>query len=303
MSSEATASSSRNKQKLHFVTGKGGVGKSAVAAALAKRLSSEGHRVLLVELGNESYIGPSMGLSGRVGFEPRPLAENLHIAVWDAENCLRDYVLYLVKVERIYKLFFENKVMRSFIDVAPGLKELSILGKATSHIRNVGPSLDYDHIVIDSYSSGHTLALLKAPFALSEVVTRGPMGQQARAIGDVLKNPKNTFFYGVTLPEELPVTELIEFKSDFQRVLPIPLRIVVDKYIKTETSWKELQSKDILESPAGDFAQYLAFKLKTQEKQMTRLEAKEIFAKLPLYLESPEYAEMIDALSERLPNG
>jgi anion-transporting ArsA/GET3 family ATPase len=143
-----------------FVSGKGGVGKSLVAAALASGAAEVGRKTLLVETGDRSYYRDFLGLS-RVDHEPRPSGLGFDVALWSGESCLREYVLHLLKLERLYKIFFENKVMRALVNVAPGLGEIAILGKITSGVRKVGPPLNYDTIVVDMPATGHALALQK----------------------------------------------------------------------------------------------------------------------------------------------
>src|SRR6478609_844435 len=101
------------KQEIHFVTGKGGVGKSVVAAALALKLSRQGKKVLLVELGDQSFFKDFFELAD-VTFHPQLIKPNLSLALWTGESCLREYAQYLVKVESLAKLFFDNAVMRAF---------------------------------------------------------------------------------------------------------------------------------------------------------------------------------------------
>jgi anion-transporting ArsA/GET3 family ATPase len=76
------------KQEIHFVTGKGGVGKSVVAAALALKKSQEGKKVLLVELGDQSFFQDFFDLNS-VGFQPMQIRPNLSLALWTGEACLQ----------------------------------------------------------------------------------------------------------------------------------------------------------------------------------------------------------------------
>lgn len=210
---------------LHFMTGKGGVGKSAVSAALALSLASQGRRVLLVELRQKSYL--SHLLPGQQGhFYPQawgvPFAEQLPLqwSVWTGMDCLRDYALHLLKIPTVVDWFLENPVSKSLIQVAPGLAELSILGKATSHFRQVGPAMPFQDIVIDAFATGHFVSLLKAPQALGQVVSMGPMGEQSLAIDQCLKSAQ-TIFHCVSLPTEYSLQEsheIMQFlESDFQK--------------------------------------------------------------------------------------
>lgn len=215
-------------QEIIFVTGKGGVGKSAVAAALALKKSRQGMKTLLVELGSHSFFKDYFSLP-EVGFQPIQIKENLDVALWSGPECLKEYAKYLLKVESLYKLFFENSVTRSLINVAPGLSELAIMGKVTSGPRKVGPSLDYDCLVVDSYATGHFLALVKAPQGMAEAINFGPMGEQSRSIVKVLKDPLQCQYVVVSIPEELPVQEAIELDKSIENLVGIKTLHVMNK--------------------------------------------------------------------------
>jgi len=210
-----------------FVTGKGGVGKSAVAAAFAYRSSQLGKKTLLVELGDQSFYQDYFDLE-QVEYKPLQLRENFDIALWTGQESLKEYALHLIKVEALYRLFFENKVTRALISVAPALPELAILGKITSGPpRNVGPKMNYDCIVVDAYASGHFMALLQAPAGMAEAVGFGPMGEQSRSIQAVLANPDLCQYVVVSLPEELPVTEALELSEKIEKSVGVkPLHLL-----------------------------------------------------------------------------
>ncbi len=197
------------QQKIIFVTGKGGVGKSAVAAAIALKEAQSGQKTLLVELGYQSFYQDYFNLP-KVGYQPQKLKDNLDVALWSGPECLKEYAKHLLKVESLYKLFFENSVTKALIQVAPALSEIAILGKITSHPRKVGPPLNYDCLVIDAFATGHFLALMRAPHGMSEAIRFGPMGEQSRSIEKVLQDPKICQYFVVSFPEELPVVEGIE---------------------------------------------------------------------------------------------
>ena len=192
------------KQEIHFVTGKGGVGKSVVAAALAFKKSQEGKKVLLVELGDQSFYKDFFGLA-QVGYQPVQLRPQLSIALWTGEQCLQEYARHLIKVETLAKLFFENAIMRAFINVAPGLPELAILGKVTSGPRKHGPPLPFDCLVVDAFATGHFIALMEAPQGMAQAVQFGPMGEQSRSIDACLRNEELSRYHIVSLAEELPL--------------------------------------------------------------------------------------------------
>lgn len=219
------------QQKIYFVTGKGGVGKSTFAASLALKLSHSGLKTILVELGDQSYFQDYFSLSETVGFAPLKIDKNLDLALLTGADCLREYALHLLKMERLYKLFFENPISKSLVNVAPALKELAILGKITSAARKHGPPLKYDCVVVDGYASGHFMALMTAPNAMATAVPFGPMGEQSRGIHHVLIDKSICQYFIVSLPEELPMKETAELKRDLNTHLKVSAQVVMNKML------------------------------------------------------------------------
>lgn len=266
-------------QKLVFVSGKGGVGKSAVALAMALQKAKAGERVLLIELGSRSYYKDFLGLP-EVTYKPLKFKDNLDISLHSPEACLRDYILYFIRSEALFKLFFENKVARALIDVAPALAELSILGKLTSLSRHHGPAFEYDTLIIDGYATGHFLALLRAPKAMSEAIDFGPMSEQSLSIDRVLKNKDICEYHLVALPEEMPVLETEEFFSQLKSEFNIQPKILLNKMIP------HLQDEEMLSSSLPEsFEYYLAEQFKRQNifsQRLLKLDPK--LKKLPLVM-------------------
>lgn len=218
---------------IHFVSGKGGVGKSTAAVALALALARRtGGRTLLVELGSASFLANALKLGVQIGATPLNWRKDLDLALWSGSSCLREYALHFLKSETLYRIFFENGVSRSLIQVAPGLAEIAILGKITSgEPRNVGPKLEYNHIVVDCFASGHFLALLRSPFGLSQAIRFGPMGEQARSIIDVIRDPRSCSYHLVSLAEELPLQECIETQAQLGELLQVKSKIHCNKWL------------------------------------------------------------------------
>lgn len=215
--------------QIHFVSGKGGVGKSTFSLALAQYFAGQGYRTLLVELGSSGLIHTQLGRSVG-GFNSLKINDNLEISCWSGSACLREYILYLLKVEALYRLIFENKVSRALIDAAPGLSELAILGKLTSGPpRNVGPRFSYDRIVLDAYSTGHFLSLLRAPNGFSEAIRFGPIAEQAKSISQVIRNSEIAKYHLITLPEELPCVELLELITEIKQIIGIEPKIWMNR--------------------------------------------------------------------------
>jgi len=217
------------RMEITFVTGKGGVGKSAVAAAFAWSRAEAGKRTILVELGERSFYKDYFALPA-VTYKGQNLRKNLDVARWSGLESLHEYALYLLKVETLYRLFIENSVSTALINTAPGLSELAIVGKITSGPpRNVGPKLPYDCVVVDAFASGHFMALLRAPQGMASAVRIGPMGEQSRSIDRALKDAHLCHYYVVTTPEELPVVEGIELANDIQETLGLKPTLLLNR--------------------------------------------------------------------------
>lgn len=218
--------------EIHFVTGKGGVGKSAVAAAMALYSAKAGKKTLLVETGTQSFYTRYLGVVDRFGHLPTAWKPGCDVAFWTGESCLGEYARHLVKVDVLARLFLENPVAKTLIGVAPALSELAILGKLTSGPRQVGPRFEYDSVVFDAMSSGHFLAMLRAPLGMSELIQRGPMGIQSLEILKVLKDPKTTRYHLVALPERLPVEETLELTGEVHQTLGLKPSLYLNKWIE-----------------------------------------------------------------------
>lgn len=276
-----------------MVTGKGGVGKSTIAASYAISEARKGKRTLLVEIGDHSYY--QYVFKSQISFTPTEVEPRFSIAIWSGETCLREYVLYLLKIKKLVNLFFDNRVMRTFIKAAPALKELAVLGKITSGIRQWGPALNYDLIVVDGLSTGHFLALLKAPVGMSELIQSGPMGEHSRKMQEVLKNPNCCKYVIVALPEELPISETVELKNDLLKIFNVEASVICNKVYKPEIKMTDIPSAE------GDskksFTNFLNHYLKRQNEQLEVLQhGVGQFETWPLILSS-DATEVIEALT------
>lgn len=257
--------------KIVFVTGKGGVGKSTVAATIALQQAKRGRRVLLAELGDARYLSDLFSRDD-VDISPVKITEGLDLARFDVENCLRQYVTHYIRSARLYDLFFSNRVMRAFVRAAPALSELALLGKITSRERQVGPELPYDLIVIDCFATGHALALLRAPVEMRKIVTAGPMGKETATMNQVVRDTSSTRFVVVTLAEELPITETTELCTILKKEYGQTPSVVCNKLWQASLpkDWKATARDD---SQYARFETFLEKNLVRQTQQLERLRA------------------------------
>lgn len=284
-------------KKLIFVTGKGGVGKSALAAAIALKEARTGRRVCLAELGHESFYESFFETRG-ITYEPSEVIPQVHISLLSPEECLREYILHFLKVPKLYEIFFQNKVMKAFINAAPALPELTILGKLTSEIRGVFPS-DYEVWVVDCFSTGHAMALLRAPRGLSETFKVGPFNEQAKGIDSVISDPSIVKFILATLPEDLPVNETIELYEQLKTEFNADVSVICNQVSESGLSSAEKKQLDgeVKNSDAREFLQYITSKEERQKKYLQKLKEKfGSFVAMPLILKKSTGQELIDAM-------
>jgi anion-transporting ArsA/GET3 family ATPase len=208
-------------RRLVIVTGKGGVGKSTVSAALALLAARSGKRVLVCEVNAQERIAPLLGAppSGPVAREVRPGIFTVNVTPPEA---MREYGVMVLKFKTIYDAVFENRLVRYFLRVIPGLSELVMLGKILWEVKSEERGRPrWDLVILDAPATGHAVQLLRVPSALLDTVSSGPLRSDAEWMQAILVDPVRTALALVTLPEEMPVNEAIELDAQVRSVLGI----------------------------------------------------------------------------------
>lgn len=230
-------------KRLLIVSGKGGVGKSTVAAALAWKLSQRGLRTLAYEVNTDERISGLLGHKP-VGPDVTQLEENLWAVNARPQEALKEYALMIIKFERVYKAVFDNKLVRYFLRFVGGVQELVLLGKVLFHLqekRDDG-TWTYDRIVLDAPATGHAVTLLGVAQVVIDTVPPGPMSREAETMRDLLVNEKVTAGVLVSLPEEMPVNETIDLHKAFREKLRIRTQaVVLNAAVEHRFSHAELQ--------------------------------------------------------------
>jgi anion-transporting ArsA/GET3 family ATPase len=202
-------------RRLVVLTGKGGVGKSIVGAALALAARDRGKRVLLVEVA--APVEAARLLGGRPSrgraVEALPGLFTLNLQPRDAMD---EYVRHVVKLDLLARRVLESPVYHRFFAAAPGLKELMTLGKVMvleESRTGLSGRAAWDLIVLDAPATGHGLAFLKVPLAASSAVPVGPVGHNARRVLSLLRDRGRTALVVVAIPEEMAVVEALQFRD------------------------------------------------------------------------------------------
>lgn len=224
-----------------FVTGKGGVGKSTVAAALAQAWRDAGARTLLVEIDGQASAAALLS-TRPIGYEPTPLAEHLSALRISLMDALREYTRMRLKIKLVADRLVSNPVIDQFAQAAPGFRDLLVLGKLwqlATETDDRGKPL-WDAIVVDSPATGHGLGLLSMAGVIARMFPVGPISGQAKAVDAFVKDPARVGVLLVALAEELPVTETLELRDELRErdidVLGAVLNgVLVDRFTQDES--------------------------------------------------------------------
>jgi len=199
-------------KRLVILSGKGGVGKSVVGAALALAARERGKRVLLVEV--EAAREAARCLGGRPsGGVVREVLPGLFTLNLDPAAAMAEYVRSTVRVEMLARRVLDSPLYHRFFAAAPGVPELITLGKVMileAETTGWRARPRWDLIVLDAPATGHGLAFLKVPLAASRAVPVGPVGHNARRILALLRDRQRTALGIVAIPEEMAVVEALE---------------------------------------------------------------------------------------------
>jgi anion-transporting ArsA/GET3 family ATPase len=216
-------------KRLILVLGKGGVGRSTVAAAIAGQLAAQGKRTLLYETSANDRFGDYFG-KPPVGTALVQLAPSLWAINATPASALAEYGMMILRWKSVYEMVFENRVSKAFLRAIPGLDDYALLGKVWFHTTEEkrGRPL-WDTVVFDMPASGHSISMLRVPWVIAETVPEGPLTRDARTIMKLLSDPAQTAAVLVTLAEEMPVNEAIELEGKLTELGIVPQQLLVNQ--------------------------------------------------------------------------
>ena len=219
-----------------MVTGKGGTGKTTVAASLALALASEGRRTLLVEVEERQGIAQVFDIAP-LPYEERPIATGypgtrsggggeVYALSVDAEEALLEYLAVFYKLGRAGKALKKLGAIDFATTIAPGLRDVLLTGKVKEAVtRTVDGRRVYDAVILDAPPTGRIGRFLNVTAETARLAKVGPIKTQSEGVAAVLRSPV-TAIHVVTLLEEMPVQETADAVAELRR-LEIPVGMII----------------------------------------------------------------------------
>lgn len=213
-------------RELVLVTGKGGVGKSVITAALAKGAHAAGKRVLVAEITPDistySRLLAHFGHATATGEEPFVIQPRLFGARITPSTGHRLFLRAAVRVKLVADTAMKSAALTRFLMAAPTFPEIGTLYQLVTLLRT---GL-FDHMIVDLPATGHALALASLPKTVLKFIPTGLIGEAIKEGLKTMTDPKRGGAVVVTLPESMPITEALEL-GDALKKLSIPLRAMI----------------------------------------------------------------------------
>ena len=284
-------------RRLVFVTGKGGVGKSAVAAALGIVAARRGKRTIVAEVARRDDVHRALAGAEAGAWTEAPLGERLYGLSVDPQRAMEEYLADQLS-RPLAELLASSRVFAYLAAATPGMRELLTIGKlwelAQPERRTPGAE-PYDLVVVDAPATGHGLALLDAPRTFGDVAAAGPVARQARIIDGTLRDPGVTGIVAVATPEEMPVNELGFLRDALGDRLDLVVANAVrpDRFTDAEAGRLAALGGD----PAARAALIAHRRARRQREQLGRLRPD---VTLPFAADAERWGADLDALAHEL---
>ncbi|HEY3189999.1 MAG TPA: ArsA-related P-loop ATPase, partial [Solirubrobacteraceae bacterium] len=250
--------------RLLYVSGKGGVGKSTVAAALGLAAVRRGRRTVVAEVHRRTDVEHAVTSRG---------VDHLSI---DPEDAMEEYLADQLPVRALADLLSSSRAFTYLAAATPGLRELLTAGKlwelAQDERRTPGAE-PYDLVVLDAPATGHGVAVLSAPRTFAQAARMGRIARQGRTIDAMVSDPARTGVVAVARPEEMPVNETLALRGALRARMGLDLaRVVVNGLEHSRFSAADSRTLDAADdSPEVRAARHAHARVAAQRSQLERL--------------------------------
>ena len=218
---------------LLYVTGKGGVGKTTVAATLGMLAAERGRRTIVCEVAEQDRVSRAFAREGVREEAEVQLADNLWATTIDPQKALEEWLgrqLGGAVGAGAMRTLLRSSAFQYFVAAAPGAKELITIARVwelAQEKRWDRSNRTYDLVVVDAPASGHGVAMLTTPRTFGEIARVGPIRRQAGRVSELLSDGRRTAYLAVALPEEMPVTETLELDGRLRDAVGLGLDAII----------------------------------------------------------------------------
>ena len=267
------------RRRVVFLLGKGGVGTTSVSAALGLAAADSGNSVLAMETDTRAPMANAFGIKS--AYEPVMVSDRLFAMVLEGRHSLEEYLKLVIPARTVMRAVFASRLYQFFVNAAPGLKELMMLGKIYYEAeRKLAGRDHWDLIIVDGPASGQALSLLKMPNAAQQTFGDSVVGREAANIIRALRDARETAVVLVTTPEPLPISETLETVETLNEIGIKPAAIVFNRNRTPNFSTRDVArlKEHLLANGTASDADYLA-KIAKAELQRAN-QADKAFAQL-----------------------
>jgi anion-transporting ArsA/GET3 family ATPase len=298
-------------RRLVVVTGKGGTGKTTVAAALALLAARQGKQVVICEVARQERLAAMFG-TAELGHTERELAAGVFGISIDPERAKEEWLRHQLHSGTLAGIVGHSRLFHYLTAAAPGLTELVTMGMVwdlAQFERRLGGTT-YDLAIVDAPATGNGVALLRAPKTYADIAKVGPVRRQGMRIHDFVSDPKLTGLLAVALPEEMPVNETIDLGRRLQEQMGMAIDAIVVNGVYperfTNAEAERMASLDAAGSPGATTALRAALsehkRSRAQRSELGRLRraVDTPVTTLPYLFEPDLHAEQLESLSREL---